>query len=149
VRPPVPKTPFVPSATTSRGIVLFDGVCNLCNGTVQFILDRDPSSYFQFASLQSERGKALLAEHGIPPSEGDPDSVFLIEEGRIFDRSTAALRIARHLTFPWSLARVFLLVPSLLRDPFYKLIARNRYRWFGKTNECRIPTPELRARMLG
>lgn len=124
-------------------------MCNLCNGTVQFILDRDPSSHFHFASLQSDRGKALLVEHGITPSEGDPDSVFLIEDGRIFDRSTAALRIARHLTLPWSLARVFLLVPAFLRDPFYKLIARNRYRWFGKTNECRIPTPALRARMLG
>ena len=136
-------------AVTTGGIVLFDGVCNLCNGSVQFILDRDPKGYFSFASLQSERGKALLREHGVTPTEGDPDSVFLIEGGRLFDRSTAALRIAAHLTLPWSLMRIYLLLPAFLRDPFYKLVARNRYRLFGKTNECRIPTPELRARMLG
>ena len=129
--------------------MLFDGVCNLCNGAVQFILDRDRASRFKFASLQSERGRALLAEHGVVAPAGDPDTVYLVEDGRIFDRSTAALRIARHLTFPWWLLSAFSVVPRLLRDPLYGVVARNRYRWFGRTDECRIPTPELRARMLG
>jgi predicted DCC family thiol-disulfide oxidoreductase YuxK len=132
-----------------EAIVLFDGVCNLCNGAVQFILDRDGARRFKFASLQSERGRALLAEHGVTPPTGDPDTIYLVEDGRIFDRSTAALKIARHLSFPWWLLSVLAVAPRVLRDPFYRLVARNRYRWFGRTDECRIPTPELRARMLG
>lgn len=129
--------------------MLFDGVCNLCNGAVQFILDRDPKRRFRFASLQSDRGKGLLAEHGVVAPSGDPDTIYLIDGGRLFDRSTAALKIARHLSFPWWLLGGFTAVPRFLRDPVYKLIARNRYRWFGRTDQCRIPTPELRARMLG
>lgn len=148
-RPAVPKNPFVQSTTTSRGIVLFDGVCNLCNGTVQFILDRDPAATFRFASLQSDRGRAILAGHGVTAPAGDPESVYLVEDGRLFDRSTAALRIARHLSFPWWLAGAGFLVPRPLRDLVYRFIAKNRYRWFGRTEQCRIPTPELRARMLG
>ena len=100
-----------------RAIVLFDGVCNLCNGAVQFILDRDPGERFHFASLQSDRARALLGEHGRTPPPGDPETIYLIEDGRLFDRSTAALRIARHLSFPWWLAAGalgFALVTSLL-----------------------------------
>jgi predicted DCC family thiol-disulfide oxidoreductase YuxK len=133
----------------ARAIVLFDGVCNLCNGAVQFILDRDPAGRFSFASLQSERGRAILVEHGGTPSVGDPDTIYLVEDGRLFDRSTAALRIARQLSFPWWLAAAWLAVPRFLRDVVYRFIAENRYRWFGRTDECRVPTPELRARMLG
>jgi predicted DCC family thiol-disulfide oxidoreductase YuxK len=132
----------------AEAVVLFDGVCNLCNGAVQFIIDRDPSGRFTFASLQSDRGRAILREHGVPPTEGDPDTVFLLEDGRLFERSTAALRIARHLAMPWRLLAVFVVMPSAPRDLVYRFIARNRYRWFGRTEQCRIPTPELRARML-
>jgi predicted DCC family thiol-disulfide oxidoreductase YuxK len=133
----------------SPAIVLFDGVCNLCHGAVQFIIDRDPKGRFHFASLQSERGQALLREHGVAPTAGDPDTIYLIEDGRLFDRSTAALRIARQLSFPWWLGAAGLVLPRVLRDVAYRFVARNRYRWFGRTNECRVPTPELRARMLG
>ncbi|MBZ0117075.1 MAG: thiol-disulfide oxidoreductase DCC family protein [Sandaracinaceae bacterium] len=129
-------------------IVLFDGVCNLCNGAVQFILDRDPKEYFRFASLQSERGVSLLREHGIAVPEGDPESFVLVENGRAYERSTAALRIARHLRGIYKLLWVFSIVPRPLRDLVYRFIARHRYRWFGKSEVCRVPTPELRARFL-
>lgn len=128
--------------------MLFDGVCNLCNGAVQFIIDRDPKDVFRFASLQSERGAALLAAHGRTPPEGDPESVVLIEDGRVYEHSSAALRVARRLRGLWSLFYVFIIVPPFLRDAVYRFIARNRYRWFGKEEMCRVPTPALRARFL-
>jgi predicted DCC family thiol-disulfide oxidoreductase YuxK len=129
-------------------VVLFDGVCNLCHGSVQFIVDRDPGAAFRFASLQSEQGAALLRAHGRTPPEGDPDSVVLLEDGQVYEHSTAALRIARRLGGLWRLLYVFMIVPRFLRDAAYRLIARNRYRMFGKSEQCRIPTPELRARFL-
>jgi predicted DCC family thiol-disulfide oxidoreductase YuxK len=128
-------------------IVLFDGVCNLCNGSVQFILKRDSQVRFRFASLQSEAGRSLLVEHGL-----DPDalsSVVVIEGGRVWQESSAALRIARHLPGAWKLLRVFTVIPRPLRDAVYRLIARNRYRWFGKSETCWLPTPELKGRFLG
>lgn len=127
-------------------VILFDGVCNLCNASVQFILDRDPDARFRFASLQSEEGAALLRSHG-----GDPealDSVVLIEDGRVFQHSDAALRIARHLSGAWPALAALRIVPRPLRDAGYRLVARNRYRWFGKEESCRLPTPETRARFL-
>ena len=130
-------------------IVLFDGVCNLCNGSVQFILDRDRKEHFRFASLQSEKGQAILTERGVAIPAGDPDSIVLIEGTTVYTHSTAALLIARHLSFPWFLGYAGIVWPRFIRDAVYRFIARNRYRWFGKTNECRIPTPALRARMLG
>ena len=135
------------STETSHPVVLFDGVCNLCNGSVQFILKRDPQGRFRFASLQSEPGRRLMTEHGL-----DPDalsSVVVVEEGRVWKESSAALRIARHLPGAWKLLRVFTLIPRPLRDAAYRLIARNRYRWFGKMEACWLPTPELKGRFLG
>jgi predicted DCC family thiol-disulfide oxidoreductase YuxK len=129
-------------------VLLFDGVCNLCNGAVQFIVDHDRTKQIRFASLQSDGGRALLEKHGVAVPEGDPETMLLVENGRVLDRSTAALHVAAHLTFPFWLGRVFLLVPRPLRDLVYGFVARNRYRWFGRTNECRIPTPELRARLV-
>lgn len=131
-------------------VILFDGVCNLCNGAVQFVLDRDRHKRFRFAALQSEAGQALLRQRGLtPPDPGaDPDTIVLVEGDRVSDRSTAALRIARHLGFPWVLAGIFWLLPRPLRDWVYRFIARNRYRWFGKSESCRLPTPELRGRFL-
>ena len=136
------------SEPASHPVVLFDGVCNLCNGAVQFIVDRDPRGTFRFTSLQSVRAASLLREHGREPPRGEPDSVVLIEDGRVYERSTAALRIARRLSGAWPLFYAFLIVPRLLRDAVYSLIARYRYRWFGKSEQCRVPTPELRARFL-
>jgi predicted DCC family thiol-disulfide oxidoreductase YuxK len=132
--------------STRPPTILFDGVCNLCNGSIQFILKRDPEARFRFASLQSESGRRLVAENGL-----DPDvlnSVILIEDGKVYRESAAALRIARHMSGAWKLLRVFVLIPRPIRDAAYRLIARNRYRWFGKSETCWLPTPELRARFL-
>lgn len=139
------------SAVTNQAphpVVLFDGVCNLCNSTVHFLIDRDPDARLRFASLQSDEAAALLGEHGVEPPRGDPESILLVEEGRVYDRSGAALRIARHMRGLWKALYVFLVVPSPIRDLVYRFIARNRYRWFGKSEVCRIPTPELRERFL-
>jgi predicted DCC family thiol-disulfide oxidoreductase YuxK len=128
-------------------IVLFDGVCNLCNGSVQFILKRDPQARFRFASLQSEAGGSLMRHHGLDPEA--LSSVVVIDDGRVWRESSAALRIARHLPGGWKLLRILTVIPRPLRDGVYRLIARNRYRWFGKTETCWLPTPELRGRFLG
>ena len=127
-------------------IVLFDGVCNLCSGSVQFLLKRDPEARFRFASLQSEVGQTIQVEHGLDP--GALSSVLLLENGRLYQESEAALRIARHLPGAWKLLTAFKIVPRPLRDGLYRFIARNRYRWFGKAETCWLPTPELRGRFL-
>jgi len=131
-----------------HAILLFDGVCNLCNTTVNFILDRDPTGYFRFAALQSDAGARALRACGREAVAGDPGSVILIEDGRVHERSDAMLRVVRHLSGAWPLLSVFLLVPRPVRDTVYRWIARNRYRWFGRSEQCRIPTPELRERFL-
>jgi predicted DCC family thiol-disulfide oxidoreductase YuxK len=135
-------------ANEATAIVLFDGVCNLCNNTVQIIIDHDPTGHFRFASLQSETAKTLLAEHGMKPPEGDPDSILLVRDGRVYSHSGAALRIAKKMSGAFKLLWLFIAVPWPIRDAVYRLIARNRYRWFGREESCRIPTPELRARFL-
>ena len=129
-------------------LVLFDGVCNLCNGAVNFVIDRDPNAILRFASLQSETGHAAMKAHGATVTDRDPDTMVLIEDGHVYERSTAALRIARHMRAPYNWLYVFMLVPRALRDVVYKGVARNRYRWFGRTDTCRVPTPALRARFL-
>ena len=138
---------YDPGMAAAPPIVLFDGVCNLCNGSVQFLLKRDREGRFRFAALQSDTGRSLLAEHGLDPNA--LSSVVLIEDGKIWQESSAALRIARYLPGAWKLLRVFAAVPRPLRDAVYRWIARNRYRWFGKTETCWLPTPELKARFLG
>lgn len=129
-----------------RPLVLFDGLCNLCTGSVNFIIDRDPGARFTFAPLQSPTGQANLTRFGL---ENNPSgSVVLIENEKCFTRSTAALRIARELKFPWPLMSVFFLIPRLLRDVFYDFIAGNRYRWFGRRDSCRMPGPEIAGRFV-
>jgi predicted DCC family thiol-disulfide oxidoreductase YuxK len=127
-------------------VILFDGVCNLCNGFVRFVIARDPDGRFQFGALQSPAARRLLDSFDL--RDAGPDSVVLIEDGRAWTRSAAALRITRGLSFPWPLAAVFVVVPRPLRDWIYNLVARNRYRWFGKRDVCMVPTPELRARFI-
>ena len=147
---PVPETqtPASPAAgEDGRAVVLFDGVCNLCNGSVQFIIRRDPAGRFRFASLQSEAGQALLRRHGLDPD--DLSSVILVEDGRAYARSDAALRVARGLSGAWRAAGALRVVPRPLRDLVYGWVARNRYRWFGRREACMVPTPELRGRFLG
>ena len=150
----MPSPPSRTDASTDvrpgGALVLFDGVCNLCNGAVNFIIDHDPEGYFTFAALQSEEAVPRLAEFGRLPDSlaAAPDSIVLIEGGRLYERSDAVLRIARRLSGLWPLAYIFVVLPKPLRDALYGWIAANRYRWFGKQDACRIPTPELRARFL-
>ncbi|HYE60862.1 MAG TPA: thiol-disulfide oxidoreductase DCC family protein [Phycisphaerales bacterium] len=127
----------------SHPVVLFDGVCNLCTSSVQFIVRRDPEGRFRFAPLQSEAARGLLGE-----TSERPDSIALVEGGRVYWKSTAALRIARRLGGLWRVLYVLIVVPRPVRDWVYNIIARNRYRWFGKQDACMMPTPELRARFL-
>jgi len=127
-------------------IVLFDGHCNLCAWSVRFVIERDPARRFRFAALHSPAGRELLAEHGL--LEDAPDSIVLIEDGRVYTRSSAALRIARHLRGAWRLLGVFRIVPRVLRDPLYRVVARFRYRWFGRSEACLAPTPANRERFL-
>jgi len=127
-------------------ILLFDGVCNLCNAAVGFILERDRRRRFRFASLQSEAGRRLLERHDLDADE--LSSLVLVEEGRAHVKSAGALRLARGLGLPWSLLYVFILLPRPLRDALYSLVARNRYRWFGRREACMMPTPERLERFL-
>lgn len=127
-------------------VVLFDGACNLCNGLVRFIIVRDPRAHFQFAPLGTEAATRALAGATLP--DPVPDSLVLIDEGAVFTRSTAALRIARRLTFPWPLAYSLLVIPRAVRDRTYDAIARRRYRWFGRRETCMVPSAAVRARFL-
>ncbi len=131
----------------NKKIILFDGVCNLCNGAVQFIIKHDKKDIFRFASLQSETGQQLVEERGLDPTE--IDSIMLIEPGVAYYRkSTAALQISRDLSGGYRLLKSFLGIPEGLRDSIYDFIARNRYKWFGKKKQCMIPTPELKSKFL-
>lgn len=127
-------------------LILFDGVCNLCNGAVQFIIMRDKKQRFRFASLQSSIGKKYSSLQ--PADQPDPGTILLIRNNRIYDRSNAALEIAKELSGAWPALYIFKIVPKFLRDAIYNLIARNRYRWFGKKDECMIPTPALKNRFI-
>lgn len=130
----------------NKKIILFDGVCNLCNGAVIFIIKRDKNDLFRFAALQSEIGKELVKEHQIDTSK--TDSIVLIEDESYFTKSAAALRIARHLSGGYPLLFGFMILPKVLRDPLYDIIANNRYKWFGKRDQCMIQTPELKAKFI-
>jgi len=130
----------------NESLVLFDGVCNFCNYWVQFALKRNKAQSLKFGSLQGNTARKILPGFNI-----DPDvlcSVYLIEKGKIYKESSAALHICKHLNGPWKLLYAFIIIPAFLRDPFYKLIARYRYKWFGKKEACMIPTPEQRARFV-
>lgn len=127
-------------------VILFDGVCNLCNGSVQYVIKHDKQGLFRFASLQSDSGQELLQQYQLPQS--DFTSFVLMEEGEIYTRSTAALRVARKLSGIVKLLYGFIIVPAFIRDGVYNFIAKNRYKWFGKQESCMIPTPELKERFL-
>lgn len=129
-----------------QSIILFDGVCNLCNGFVQFMIKHDSKRRFRYASLQSETGQSLLKSVGFPADE--IDTVVLIEAGTGYTRSDVALRVARRLGGFWPLFTVFYIIPRPIRNAVYNWIARNRYRWFGKREACMVPTPELKSLFL-
>ncbi len=126
-------------------IVLFDGVCNLCNHSVQFIIKRDVSRKFKFASLQGETGNRIITKYGLAP---DLNSFVLIENDKVYMKSTAALRVCRELKGAWKLFAILMIIPTNSRDYIYDIIAKNRYTWFGKKNSCMLPSPELKKRFL-
>ena len=137
------------TVTNTGPLILFDGVCNLCNTAVQWVIARDQRATFRFASVQSAAARAAIEERiGADAAARLPDSIVLLDERGLHTRSTAALRIAAKLGFPWSLAAIWFVLPRFLRDPVYDFIARRRYRWFGKKDACMVPSPELRARFL-
>ncbi len=129
-----------------KPLVLFDGVCNLCSASVQFVIKHDTEGKLLFASLQSARGQAILQHLGMK-TEGY-DTFVLIENGVAYTRSTGVLREVRYFSGLWRALYVLIIVPRPIRDFFYTLIARNRYRWFGEKKECWLPSPELKARFL-
>jgi predicted DCC family thiol-disulfide oxidoreductase YuxK len=131
---------------TGHGILLFDGECNLCNHAVQFIIPRDSGAYYRFAALQSEVGEQILAQYQLSYTE--MNTVILIQNGKIFTKSTAALKLVRHLNRMWPLLYVFIIIPRLLRDPIYEWVARNRYKWFGRREFCMMPSSEMKSRFL-
>lgn len=126
--------------------MLFDGTCAFCERSVRFIATRDPGGYFHFGASQNPPAQALLAQFG--ETRASTRSIVLVEDGQLFRKSTAVLRIARRLPWPWSLAAVFLLVPRPLRDAAYAVVAAVRHRIAGRSNACEIPPPELRARLI-
>jgi predicted DCC family thiol-disulfide oxidoreductase YuxK len=127
-------------------LILFDGVCNFCNASVNFVIARDPKKNFRFAPFQSSAGQDLLKKFGLLAT--DLDTMVLIEDGRVFTRSTAGLKIARRLSSLWPLLYAFMIVPRFFRDAVYNVVARNRYRWWGRRDACMVPTPEVRERFL-
>ncbi|MBN6889495.1 putative DCC family thiol-disulfide oxidoreductase YuxK [Cytobacillus horneckiae] len=128
-----------------KKVILFDGVCNFCDRSVQFIIKRDHQAVFQFASLQSESGKKLLKKHGVPE---DTDSFIFVDGEKYYDRSSAALHVFKHLPGGWKLLYGLIVLPKPIRDAFYQLIAKNRYKWFGRKESCMLPTPDERKRFL-
>ena len=129
-----------------RAIVLFDGVCNLCDASVQFVIRRDPRGIFQFASLQGNVGSELARGSGVDPSA--LDSIVLLDHGKVYRKSSAALRIAKRLNAAWPLMYVFIVVPAPVRDLVYDFVGNRRYRWFGRKDQCWVPDADLRSRFL-
>ncbi len=132
--------------THTEKIILFDGVCNLCNGSVQFVLKHDKKNQFLFGSLQSKTGQEYLQQFNLATETFS--SFMLIENGKLYTRSTGALRVLKHLGGGWQLLYGLVIIPRFIRDAVYNWIARNRYKWFGKQESCWLPTPALKARFL-
>ena len=132
--------------TDNYSIILFDGICNFCNSSVNFIIKRDKGNIFRFASLQSEIGQKFLTEYNFSHTEFD--TIILIENGKLYTRSTAALRIAKSLSGIWKLFYIFIIIPGPIRNYLYDLLSRNRYKWFGKRDSCRIPTDKEKSKFI-
>ncbi|NRA94397.1 MAG: thiol-disulfide oxidoreductase DCC family protein [Psychroserpens sp.] len=130
-----------------KALILFDGVCNLCNSSVLYVIKHDKKNRFMFAPLQSEAGAQIIEKYNIDPSKTDSILLYSEEQG-LSIKSSAALNIARHLGFPRNLMSVFFIVPTFIRNWVYDFVARNRYKWFGRKDACMIPTPELTAKFL-
>ncbi len=127
-------------------LILFDGVCNLCNGVVKLVIRQDKKAYFKLAALQSKAGQQFLQQHQLP--QKDFETFLLIQNGKIYQQADAALLVAKHFSWYWQWLQFFWLVPRPLRNAVYRFVARNRYRWFGKKEACMIPTPAIKNRFL-
>jgi predicted DCC family thiol-disulfide oxidoreductase YuxK len=129
-----------------KPIIIFDGICNLCNRSVQIVIKNDPAGKFMFASLQSEKGQQLLKKFNLPLNEFN--SFILVKDDKVYTKSTGALKVAKQLKGGWWLLYGFIIVPKFIRDAVYNWVARNRYKWFGKREECMLPTPAIKARFI-
>ena len=127
-------------------VILFDGVCNFCNSAINFVLKQDKKGIFRFAPLQSEAGRKLLQQYNLSTKEFD--SFVLIDEGKVYKKSAASLRVMNKLPWYWKEVQLFRIIPGIFRDAIYDFIAKHRYKWFGKKDQCMVPTPELRSRFL-
>lgn len=135
------------SQEENHAVVLFDGVCNFCNNSINFIIRHDKRDYFRYAPLQSPLGQKMLGEHGLDKKE--ITSVILFENGKLYTKTSAALRIAKKLNAGWPLFfYLFIWIPPFIRNVVYDIIARNRYRWWGKKDSCMIPSPDVRKKFL-
>ena len=131
----------------NKQLILFDGVCNLCNSSVQFVIKRDKKDRFRYAALQSEIGQQIIEKFHIDTSKTDSIILYSNDKG-ISYKSTAALKIASNLGFPTNILSIFLIIPAFIRNVVYDFIAKNRYKWYGKKDHCMIPTTELRSKFL-
>ena len=127
-------------------VIVFDGVCNFCNASVDFVIARDPQKKYKFSTLQSDPGQTILREFKL--NTQDFETFLYIEQGQVLTRSTAALRVARGLSGLWTLLYGFIVIPAPIRDTLYKFIARRRYQWMGKRDLCRVPKSSERARFV-
>ena len=145
---PVHMSKKQPEITTDQPnpLLLFDGVCNLCNSSVQWVLKHDKAAQFRFAALQSDTGRQILLQHQLDPDA--TDTVVLVDEGRVFTRSDVAIQVFRRFGWPWAALTVFKWIPTTVRNYIYDWIARNRYRWFGRQQECWLPRPEWKERFV-
>ncbi len=131
---------------SSNNILLYDGICNICNASVQFVLNHEKNGQISFVSLQSELGIKLLKTHGLPTDY--TDSLVFIEKNLAYTHSDAALHIAKHLKIPFSWLRIGMFLPKSFRNTIYNFIAKNRYKWFGKKESCMLPDPKIKHRFL-
>jgi len=131
---------------TDQPVILFDGVCNFCNSSINFIIKQDKKRIFRFAALQSIAGKELLEKYKLP--EGYLESFILIDDGKAYKSSSAGLKLYNKLPWYWKWLQIFWIVPRFIRDGVYGIVARNRYKWFGKKEVCMIPSPEVKNRFL-
>ena len=136
----------MPENSNNKAIILFDGVCNFCNSSINFVIRHDKKNYFLFATLQSEKGRELLKKLNVDNTQ--TDSVVLIENSKVYIKSTAALRISKHLNRLYPLFYGCIIIPPFIRNAVYDYVARNRYKWFGKSDVCMVPGEDIRSRFL-
>jgi len=129
----------------NESVIFFDGICNYCNAMVNFAIRNDKKASLKFSPLQSFAGKQMMKEFKIP---AEVDSIIFLDKGKVYTHSDAAIRITKYLRWPSKAFYAFIIVPQFVRQPLYKWVARNRYRWFGKKEKCMVPTPDVKARFL-